>query len=137
MFSIIVDAHSKWLEAYPMKSSSTFETIECLRDFFARFGLPILLVTDNGPQFTSHELKIFLQSNGIKHKTTAPFKPSSNGQAERYVFTVKQSLRTMQNYPGTLRQKLSTFLMQYRKAPNLTTLQSPAMLMLKREFEQE
>lgn len=134
MFLVIVDAHSKWLEVYPMKSTTSFKTIECLRDCFARFGLPVLLVSDNGPQFTSHEFKVFMDSNGIKHKTTAPFKPSSNGQAERYVFTLKQSLRAMQEYPGTLRQKLSTFLLQYRKAPNMTTLHSPAMLMLKREI---
>ncbi|XP_054706738.1 uncharacterized protein K02A2.6-like [Uloborus diversus] len=134
MFLMIVDAHSKWLEVYPMKTSTTFKTVECLRDFFARFGLPIMLVSDNVPPFTSQDFQAFLKVNGIKHKPTAPFIASSNGQAERYVFTVKQSLRTMKNYPGTLGQKLSTFLMQYRKAPNMTTLQSPAMLMMKREI---
>ncbi|GFQ70286.1 uncharacterized protein K02A2.6 [Trichonephila clavata] len=35
----IVVAHSKWLEVYPMKVTTT-KTIECLRDSFARFGLP-------------------------------------------------------------------------------------------------
>ncbi|GFW71432.1 hypothetical protein TNCV_484691 [Trichonephila clavipes] len=48
-------------------------------------------------------------------------RPSSNGQAERYVATLKQSLRAMHKYEGTIQQKLSTFLMQYRKAPNVTT----------------
>ncbi|GFW75598.1 transposon Tf2-6 polyprotein [Trichonephila clavipes] len=57
-------------EVYPMKVTTTKKTIECLRDSFARFGLP-------------------------RHKTSAPFKPSSNGQAERYVATLKQSLRAM------------------------------------------
>ncbi|GFW74797.1 uncharacterized protein K02A2.6 [Trichonephila clavipes] len=92
-FFLIVDAHSKWLEVYPMKVTTTKKTIECLRDSFARFGLP-------------------------RHKTSAHFKPSSNGQAERYVATLKQSLRAMHKYEGTIQQKLSTFLMQYRKAPN-------------------
>lgn len=134
MFLIIVDAHSKWLEVYPMKCTTSFKTIECLRDCFARFGLPIMLVSDNGPQFTSYEFQSFMTNNGIKHKTTAPFKPSSNGQAERYVYTLKQSLRAMNEYAGSVKQKLSTFLMQYRKAPNITTLQSPAMLLIKREI---
>ncbi|GFV04766.1 uncharacterized protein K02A2.6 [Trichonephila clavipes] len=57
-------------------------------------------------------------SDYLGHKTSAPFKPSSNGQAERYVATLKQSLRAMHKYEGTIQQKLSTFLMQYRKAPN-------------------
>ncbi|GFQ70467.1 uncharacterized protein K02A2.6 [Trichonephila clavata] len=38
MFFLIVDAHSKWLEVYPMKTTTTKKTIECLRDSFARFG---------------------------------------------------------------------------------------------------
>ncbi|GBM61895.1 Uncharacterized protein K02A2.6 [Araneus ventricosus] len=134
MFLLIVDAHSKWLEVYPMKITTTKKTIECLRDSFARFGLPRVLFSDNGSQFTSYEFQRFMQSNGIKHKTSAPFKSSSNGQAERYVATLKQSLRAMQKYEGSIQQKLSTFLLQYRKAPNATTTHSPAMLFLKREI---
>ncbi|GFW00236.1 uncharacterized protein K02A2.6 [Trichonephila clavipes] len=68
-----------------------------------------------------------------KHKISAPFKPSSNGQSERYVATLKQSLSAMHKYEGTIQQKLSTFLMQCRKAPNVTTTLSPAMLFLKRD----
>jgi hypothetical protein len=134
MFLLIVDAHSKWLEVYPMKTTTAHKTIDCLRDCFGRFGLPVVLVSDNGPQFTSHEFQMFMLNNGIKHKTSAPFKPSSNGQAERYVYTLKQALRAMQHYAGSLSQKLSTFLLQYRKAPNITTMHSPAMLFLKRDI---
>ncbi|GFX41096.1 transposon Tf2-9 polyprotein [Trichonephila clavipes] len=39
-FFLIVDAHSKWLEVYPMKVTTTKKTIECLRDSFASFGFP-------------------------------------------------------------------------------------------------
>ncbi|GFR02412.1 uncharacterized protein K02A2.6 [Trichonephila clavata] len=100
-FFLIVDAHFKWLEMYPMKTTTTMKTIECLRDSFARFGLPRVLVSDNGSQFTSYEFQRFMQRNGVKHKTSAPFKSSSNGQAERYVATLKQS-RAMHKYEGTL-----------------------------------
>ncbi|GFV57599.1 uncharacterized protein K02A2.6 [Trichonephila clavipes] len=134
-FFLIVDAHSKWLEVYPMKVTTTKKTIECLRDSFARFGLPRVFVSDNGSQFTSYEFQRFMHKNGVRHKTSAPFKPSSNGQAERYVATLKQSLRAMHKYEGTIQQKLSTFLMQYRKAPNVTTTLSPAMLFLKETLE--
>ncbi|GFQ88634.1 hypothetical protein TNCT_250091 [Trichonephila clavata] len=51
-FFLIVDAYSKCLEVYPMKTTTTKKTIECLRDSFARFGLPRVLVSDNGLQFT-------------------------------------------------------------------------------------
>ncbi|GFS39176.1 uncharacterized protein K02A2.6 [Trichonephila inaurata madagascariensis] len=101
-----------------MKVITTKKTIECLRDSFARSGLPRGLVSDNGSQFTSYEFQRFMQGNGVQHKTSAPFKPSSNGQAERYVATLIQSLRAMQKYEGTIQKKLSTFLLQYQKAPN-------------------
>ncbi|GFS80832.1 uncharacterized protein K02A2.6 [Trichonephila clavipes] len=110
------------------KPSNVFEIV------FARFGLPRVLVSDNGSQFTSYEFQRFMHKNGVRHKTSAPFKPSSNGQAERYVATLKQSLRAMHKYEGTIQQKLSTFLMQYRKAPNVTTTLSPAILFLKRDI---
>ncbi|XP_035218045.1 uncharacterized protein K02A2.6-like [Stegodyphus dumicola] len=119
---------------YPSAPWERIHTIECLRDCFARYGLPLVVVSDNGPQFTSGEFETFIRNNGIKHKTCAPFKPASNGQAERYVYTVKQALRAMQGYPGNIKQKLAIFLMNYRKAPNMTTLLSPAMLFLKREI---
>ncbi|GFR10524.1 uncharacterized protein K02A2.6 [Trichonephila clavata] len=100
-FFLIVDAHSKWLEESPrnpMKVTTNKKTIECLRDNFARFGLPGVLVSDNGSQFTSYEFQRFMKRNGVKHKTIAPFKPSSNGQADRYVASVKQLLRAMHKY---------------------------------------
>lgn len=123
-FLLVVYAHSKWLKLFPLKSTTSTKTIECLPECFSRFGLSLVLFSNNDPQFTSFKFQNFLKSNGIKHKTCAAAKPSSNGQAKRYVYTLKQSLRAMSNYPGTLRQKLQTFLMQCRKAPNSTTLQS-------------
>lgn len=50
---IVVDAHSKWLEVIPMKSTTTEKTLEVLHNLFAAYGLPEQLVSDNGPQFTS------------------------------------------------------------------------------------
>jgi len=49
MFMIIVDAHSKWLEVFPMKSITTIKTLEILGSLFATYGLPYQLVSDNGP----------------------------------------------------------------------------------------
>ncbi|GFY57651.1 uncharacterized protein K02A2.6 [Trichonephila inaurata madagascariensis] len=102
MFFPIVGAHSKWLEVYPMKVTATKKTIECLRDSFCKIrNTPGVLVSDNGSQFTTYEFQRFMQRNGV-HKISAPFKPFSNGQVERYVATLKQSLRAMQKYEGSI-----------------------------------
>lgn len=93
MYLILVDAHSKWLDAILMQSISAAKTIEKLSRVFATYGVPKKIVTDNGPSFASEEFKLFTSANGIKHIFSAPYHPSSNGLAERGVQTVKQGLR--------------------------------------------
>jgi len=51
-----------------------------LKTIFARFGIPTTMVTDNGPQFDSHEMKEFAQAYEFQHTTTSPYFPQSNGQ---------------------------------------------------------
>ena len=110
-YLVIVDASSKWLDAHIMSSMSSEKTIETLRTVFANHGLPQMIVTDNGPSFTSNEFRDFTQKNGIKHVTSAPYHPSTNGQAEQAVQTVKQGLKRT---PGkTVRERLSKFLFKY------------------------
>ncbi|XP_043927692.1 uncharacterized protein K02A2.6-like, partial [Protopterus annectens] len=85
MFLIIMDAHSKWMDAYPVKTPTSTTTIECLRKSFSNQGLPETIVSDNASCFTSEEFKGFLEKNGIVHVTSAPYHAASNGCAERAV----------------------------------------------------
>ena len=90
---VIVDACSKWLDAYIMSTITSSKTIETLKTVFATHGLLQTIVTDNGSSFTSEKFKRFMDNNGIKHITSAPYHPSSNGQAERAVQTLKQGIK--------------------------------------------
>lgn len=108
-FLIIVDAYSKWLEVYTTSKITSKVTIECLRDCFARFGLPVVLISDNGPSLISNEFEQFLKENGIKHITSAPYHPSSNGQAERCVQTVKIELRKIVRDAESIQAGLAKF----------------------------
>ena len=93
MILILIDAHSKWVEAICTHGSTSTVVIDKLRTLFARFGLPETIVTDNGTCFVSAEFETFLSRNGIKHLTSAPYHPSSNGLAERAVQLVKRGLK--------------------------------------------
>ncbi|XP_054257058.1 uncharacterized protein K02A2.6-like [Macrosteles quadrilineatus] len=132
-FFIIIDAHTKWLEVIHTKNTSSDWCIRNLSHLFPTFGLPVMIVTDNGSQFTSALFQRFLSNNGICHRTCAPFHPSSNGQAERFVQTVKKSLAAMSEDKGDLQHKIDLLVTQLRKAPNSTGL-SAYVLMFGRDI---
>ena len=135
MFFIIVDAHSKWVEVIQMSSTTSSKTITELRKLFSSYGLPDQLVSDNGPQFTSDEFSCFMKANGIKHILTSPYHPKSNGEAERFVQTLKNALRRERQESDSIHTKLSRFLMSYRTTPNTTTGVTPSELFLGRKVK--
>ena len=130
MILVVVDAHSKWIEANIVNSATTATTIQKLRAMVATHGLPQTVVSDNGSVFTSSDFEEFMQMNGIRHIRTAPYHPASNGLAERAVQTLKEGLKKLTN--GCLETKLSRFLFQYRITPHTTTGQAPAQLLMGR-----
>ena len=93
MYLIVVDAHSKWPEVIPMRSTTATRTISKLRQIFAQHGIPEQIVSDNGPQFASEEFADFAKANGIRHIRSAPYHPATNGLAERFVQTFKNALK--------------------------------------------
>ena len=131
MFLVIVDGHSKWMDVIPVPSATSAVMIEKLRLLFATHGLPNKIVTDNGSVFTSVEFEDFMQGNGNIHVCSAPYRPASNGLAERAVQTFKQGIARLSE--GSLETKLSRFLFKYRITPHATTGRSPAELLLGRQ----
>lgn len=130
MFLIVIDAHSKWIEVFPMATATALTTIQRLRQLFAQFGIPESIVSDNGPQFAAAEFQEFCRLNGIRHIRVAPYQPSSNGLAERAVQVFKQGFR--KSSMGTPSDRIARFLFQYRITPHTTTGLSPAEMLLGR-----
>ena len=115
-----------------MSSITSARTIETLRSVFATHGLPRVIVTDNGSSFTSDEFKTFVRKNGIKHVTSAPYHPSTNGQAERAVQTLKRGLK---HTPGnSVQERLTRFLFDYRITPHTTTGVPPCEMLMNRRL---
>ena len=131
MFLLMVDAHSKWLEVHVATSATSRSTIENMHSTFATHSLPELLVTDNGSAFTSKEFEEFLQKNEIRHVTSAPYHPTTNGLVERTVQTFKIAMKKA--IPDTpIETRIPRFLFQYCLTPLSTTGLSPAELLLGR-----
>ena len=68
-----------------------------LIDLFSIEGYPDEIVSDNGPPFQSKEFAKFLSGLGIKHTTSSPGYPRSNGFIERHIQTVKNMLSKSSN----------------------------------------
>lgn len=83
---ITVDNKSKWIDVKLMEQGSNAnEIILKLKEIFSIYGLPVEIVSDNGPPFSSSEFNAFCQANGIKSIKSPPYHPQSNGSAERGV----------------------------------------------------
>ena len=132
VFLVLVDSFSKWPEVRLVLSATSQKTIEVLSDIFATHGFPSILVSDNGPQFTSTEFAEFLQENNITHYKSPPYHPASNGLAENMVKNVKQFLKKESpDSRAKIKDTVTTFLRTYRNIPHTTTSKTPAELILK------
>lgn len=73
---VVVDYFSRYIEVEIMKKIDSGETIRRLTPIFARFGLPLTITADNGPQFSSDEFVFssdeFCIKNNIKLVSTTP-----------------------------------------------------------------
>ena len=134
---IVIDSYSRWVEVGITRTNqiSTEKTIEMLKGFMARYGLPKEIVSDNGVQFTSRAFREFCASIGCKQKFTAIYSPSTNGQAENTVKTVKKGLsKILSEKKQNITNALENLLFQIRNTPHSTTGSSPALLFLGREL---
>ncbi|CAK1587556.1 unnamed protein product [Parnassius mnemosyne] len=129
-FLIIVDAYSRWPELFMVNNTTSSTVIRLLRTTFATHGLCEVMVSDNGPSFVSKEMNEFLKANNIRHITTAPYHPSTNGLAERMVQTIKDKLCKMEDLAWDT--KIPNLLLGLRVTPCTATNKSPSELLMKR-----
>ncbi|XP_060539733.1 uncharacterized protein K02A2.6-like [Pantherophis guttatus] len=132
MFLVVVDAYSKWVELAVMHSTTSEAIVKVLERLFATHGLPDLIVTDNGPQFTSAPFQMFLAMKGIRHATTAPYHPAANGLAERAVRSAKEALSRLPQ--SDWHHTLNQYMLAQHTTPCPVTKFSPAELLMGRRL---
>ena len=76
-FLTYLDMATHWLEAVPLRKTTTAIIIQRLTKIFAHNGFPMSLVFDNGPQFVSSTFTKFLKDKGIEHVRASPLKDST------------------------------------------------------------
>jgi len=89
---VLIDCFSRYATVYPTSNMSEETVIACFRDFFATFGFPDAVLSDNGAQFCGFQFKSFLSRFHIKKLSTNAYYPQGNGLCERFNGTFKKSL---------------------------------------------
>jgi transposase InsO family protein len=133
---IVTEYFTRWTEAYAIPDGTAETVAEYLvTNFFCRFGLPKFLHSDQGTNFES---KLFTEVCRLLeiHKTrTSPYRPQSDGSAEKMVKATKDMLSAFTEDNGDdWDQHLPYVMMALRSTMNETTKCSPALMMLGREL---
>ena len=129
---VLVDSCTRWPAVEILHTTTASLIINHLEHIFSQFGYPEVIVSDNGPQFISHEFKAFLQTCGIKHRLITPYWPAANATVERFNKTLGKALKAAHAEGRNWKAELPKFLMMYRATPHISTGISPAELFLGR-----
>lgn len=91
-YLLIADNYSGYFDFVQMHNTSSPAVIQQLKKWFSVHGIPEILESDNGPQYSARVFAQFASLWNFEHRTSSPFFPRSNGLAERFVQTAKELL---------------------------------------------
>lgn len=84
---------TRYPEAVPLRSITSKSVIRELVKFCSMFGLPKIIQTDRGTNFTSHLFKQLVKELQVEHELSSAYHPESQGALERFHQTLKTMLR--------------------------------------------
>ncbi|XP_074323059.1 uncharacterized protein LOC141660004 [Apium graveolens] len=94
-----------------------------------RYGIPYILVTDNGTQFNNEEFNKYCEENEIKLWFTSAAHPQANGQAEVANRIILDGLKKrIDKLRNNCVDKILPILWAYRTTCRVTTGETPFML---------
>ena len=79
--------------------------ISVTKAHFARYGIPDIFLSDNGPQYTSQEFSNFAKTYGFKLITRSPYYARATGKAEAAVKEAKKMLKKSDLCTGLLEHR--------------------------------
>jgi len=133
---VVVDYFTKWVEAEPTENVTSQDVIKFLINVFARHGVPQIITTDNGTQFTSDMTKIFLDLYVVYVKFITPYHPESNGLDENRNKEIGKLLRLLGQQHKEWDEILPSALWALRTTKNSITNHSSFELVYGREDQQ-
>ena len=82
-FLVCTNYFTKWVEAELLANIRDVDVKRFIwKNVVTRFGVPNVLISDNGLQFDSKAFRKYCSDLGIKNRYSTPAYPQGNGQAE-------------------------------------------------------
>ena len=88
----VVNYYSFLIEIDLLSTMMSLRIVKLLKKHCARYGIPRMIVSDGGPQFTSHEFNSLVEDWGINHVTSSPMHQRASGKEESAVKIMKSLL---------------------------------------------
>ena len=129
----MMDLYTKFPAAIPLKRVDNVTVIDAMMEVFSCFGLPKVLLTDQGSVFTSKLTKAMCKEFGITKIQTTPYHPQSDGALERWHACLKGMLKRSESDIKNWDRHLKYLLFAYRSTPHCITGFSPFTLMYGRD----
>ncbi|XP_060070340.1 uncharacterized protein K02A2.6-like [Ylistrum balloti] len=80
-YLVTVDYYSNYIEVDYLSNVISAAVVNILKKQFARFGIPVTIISDGGPQITAREFQQFTKTWGINHVTSSPQHQRANDKA--------------------------------------------------------
>ncbi|XP_077215747.1 uncharacterized protein LOC143850376 [Tasmannia lanceolata] len=114
------------LQKYQMKLNPSKCAFGVVSSSDSRYRIPMVLVTDNWPQFASEQFKNFCERLMIEQRFTSVGHPQANGQVEVTNRILLQSFKKrVEDAKNTWVLELQNVLWAYRTTPRTVTGESP------------
>lgn len=91
----VIDHVSTYHYTEAIREKSAIEVLHVLRKFFAVFGFPNVVHSDNGGEFRNSEIQKYLEHHQIQFVHGKPYTPQTQGKVERANRTLKEVIRKL------------------------------------------
>ncbi|GFS52032.1 hypothetical protein TNCV_1104651 [Trichonephila clavipes] len=88
----MMDQHTRWSEAIPLRSLTAKNACDSLLQIFSRTGIPSIIASDQGTNFKSALTQEFTKRIGSSPRFSCPGYPASNGLVERWNKVLKDMI---------------------------------------------
>ncbi|KAL2226842.1 UNVERIFIED_CONTAM: Pol polyprotein [Sesamum indicum] len=126
---VAVEYFSKWVEAEAVAKIFEKVIIDFIwKNIICRFGIPRVLISDNGTQFQGKQLTAWLKELKVQQNFTSVGHPQANRQTEVSNQIILQHLKSRSKTKNSWDEELPGVLWAYRTTPRSTTGETPFCL---------